>query len=90
MFQREIDGLFQGLPNVPGIAYDILIAGFDDMCRDHVRCYTWQGAKDMQTGQPKVQQGQVPIQVYKHPIQIISWSIVRSKKNAGTGGHATA
>ena len=35
MFQSNIDKLFQGLPNVFGIADDILIAGFDDMERDH-------------------------------------------------------
>ena len=35
MLQRKIDILLQGLPNVFGIADDILIAGFDDMGRDH-------------------------------------------------------
>ena len=35
MLQRKIDELFQGLPNVFGIADDILIAEFDDLGRDH-------------------------------------------------------
>ena len=35
MFQRKIDELFQGLPTVFGIADNILIAGFDDLERDH-------------------------------------------------------
>ena len=35
MLQRKIDKLFQGLPNVFGIADDILIAGFDDLSRDY-------------------------------------------------------
>ena len=35
MFQMKIDKLFQGLPNVFDIANDILIAGFDDLGRDH-------------------------------------------------------
>ena len=35
MFQRKIDELFQGLPNVFDIADDILNAGIDDMDRGH-------------------------------------------------------
>ena len=35
MFQRKIDELFQGLPNVLAFVDDIFIAGFNDMCRDH-------------------------------------------------------
>ena len=35
MSQRKIDELFHRLPNVFGIADDILITGFDDMCREH-------------------------------------------------------
>ena len=35
MFQRKIDELFLGLPNVFGIADDILIEGFDEMGRAH-------------------------------------------------------
>ena len=35
IFLRKIDELFQGLPNVFGTADNILIAGFDDMGRDH-------------------------------------------------------
>ena len=35
MFQRKIDGLFQGLPNLFAIVDDIPIAWFDDMGRDH-------------------------------------------------------
>ena len=35
MFDRKIDGLFQGLPNVFYIVHDILIAGCNDMGRDH-------------------------------------------------------
>ena len=35
MFQRKTDKLLHGLPNVFAIADDILIAGFDDLCRDN-------------------------------------------------------
>ena len=33
--QRKIDEIFQGFSNVFGIADDIVIAGFDDLGRDH-------------------------------------------------------
>ena len=35
MFQRKIDELFHGLPNVFGIAYDVMTSGFDDVGGDH-------------------------------------------------------
>ena len=35
IFQREIDKLFNDIPNVFGVADDILIAGFDGDGRDH-------------------------------------------------------
>ena len=35
MFQKKIDELFNGMPNVFGIADDILIAGFDELGKDH-------------------------------------------------------
>ena len=35
MFQRKLDELFQWLPNMFGIADDILVGGFNDMDRDH-------------------------------------------------------
>ena len=35
MFQKKIDELFSGMPNVFGIADDILIAGFNELGRDH-------------------------------------------------------
>ena len=35
MFQRRIDKLFHRVPNVFGIADDILIVGFDDFGKDH-------------------------------------------------------
>ena len=35
MFQKRIDELFRGMPNVFGIADDILIAGFNEQGRDH-------------------------------------------------------
>ena len=54
MFQRKINKLFQGLPNVLGIADDILIAEFDNTGKDI--CYTSEGADDMQTGQLEAQQ----------------------------------
>ena len=34
MFQRKIDELFQGLPNVFGIDDDIFIAGFNELGRE--------------------------------------------------------
>ena len=33
MFQRKVDKLLHVLPNVFGIAYDILIVGFDELDR---------------------------------------------------------
>ena len=33
MFQKKIDELFSNMPNVFGIAYGILIAGFDEQVR---------------------------------------------------------
>ena len=35
MFQRKIDEIFKDLPNVFGIADDILIAGYDSDGKDH-------------------------------------------------------
>ena len=35
MFEGEEDELFKGLPSVFGIAYDILIAGLNDLNRDY-------------------------------------------------------
>ena len=35
MFQKNIDGLFNGMSNVFAIAVDILIAGFDEQGRNH-------------------------------------------------------
>ena len=35
MFQRKIDELFKGIPKMFGITDDILIAGFDELDRDH-------------------------------------------------------
>ena len=35
MFQKKIDELFIGMPNLFGIADDILIAGFDEWGKDH-------------------------------------------------------
>ena len=35
IFQRKIYQIFKDLPNVFGIAYDMLAAGYDENCRDH-------------------------------------------------------
>ena len=35
MFQKKVDELFQGVPNVSGIIDKILIAVFSDLGRDH-------------------------------------------------------
>ena len=35
MLQKKIDELFSGMPNVFGIANDILIAGIDKQGKDH-------------------------------------------------------
>ena len=35
MFQKEIDKLFSGIPNVFGIPDCILIPGFDEWGKDH-------------------------------------------------------
>ena len=35
MFQKKTDELFSGMPNVLGIADDILIAGFDKQGKDN-------------------------------------------------------
>ena len=52
------DKLFQGLPNVFGIADDILIVGFDGMDRDHNATLD-----KVQTGKSEAEQRQVYIQV---------------------------
>ena len=38
MFQRRIDKIFKDLPNVFGIIYDILVAGYEDDRKDHDEC----------------------------------------------------
>ena len=53
MFQRKIDELFIGIPNVFGIADDILIVGFDEQGKDHDETLR-QGILDMQTGKHKL------------------------------------
>ena len=35
MLQKKIDELFSGMPNVFGIAGEILIAGFNEQGKDH-------------------------------------------------------
>ena len=35
MFQKKIDELFSGIPNIFSIDYDILIADFDEQGKDH-------------------------------------------------------
>ena len=35
MFQKKIDKLFRCMPDVYGIADDILITGFDEQGKDH-------------------------------------------------------
>ena len=35
VFQKKVDKLFYGMPNVFGIALDILIVGFDEIGRNH-------------------------------------------------------
>ena len=46
MFQKKIDELFSGMPNVFTIADDIIIVGFDELGRDNGH-NTRQGAKNM-------------------------------------------
>ena len=36
MFQKKIDEIFSGMPNVFGITDIILIADFDEQGRDHI------------------------------------------------------
>ena len=35
MFQRKKDEIFKDLPNVFGVAYDILVVGYDSDGKDH-------------------------------------------------------
>ena len=37
MLQKKVDEIFEDLPNVFGIADDILIVGYDDYSRDYDR-----------------------------------------------------
>ena len=53
MFQWKIDKIFKGLPNVFGIADDILIVGYDAERRDHDETLKWVRLM-CQTGKPKV------------------------------------
>ena len=41
MLQQKIDKIFQELPNVFGIAYDILIIGFGENSREHEGTLRW-------------------------------------------------
>ena len=52
MFQKKIDELISGMPNVFGIANDNLVAGFDELDRDHDVTVD-KVAKNMQSGKPK-------------------------------------
>ena len=54
MFQRKIDVLFQGLPNLFGIVDDIFIAGFDDKGRDK-DASLGKVLRNMRAGSPKAQ-----------------------------------
>ena len=48
MFQKNVDEFFHGIANIFGIIDDILIAGFDELGRDHDEIR--QDAKKMLTG----------------------------------------
>ena len=45
MFQRKIDGIFKEIPNVFGIADDVLVVGYESHWAEHektlCRCYKY-------------------------------------------------
>ena len=51
MFQKKTDKLFSGMPNVFGIADDILIVGIDEWGKDHVE--TLEKVLSIQAGKSK-------------------------------------
>ena len=63
MFQRKIGELFQGIPNLFDITDDILIAGLNELGRDHDETVV----KTLK-GQPKTQQRQVQFQIHQHSL----------------------
>ena len=67
MFQRKIDELFQGLSNVFGIVYDIIIAGFQDIGRDHDATLN-KVLRICRQANSKLNKDKMPISVYKHTI----------------------
>ena len=67
MFQRKIDEIFKGLPNVFGIADDILVVGYDIDGKD-LDEYTMMSTRDIQTGKSKTKQRQMPFQMHISPI----------------------
>ena len=48
MFHKKIDELFNGMPNISGIADAIILVGFDEISRDHDA--TLDMVLNMQTG----------------------------------------
>ena len=62
MFWRKVDEIFKNLPNVFGIADDILAVGYDCDGKDHDNTL-WK-----QAGKHKIKQRRMSLQVHIHPI----------------------
>ena len=60
MFQHKIDEIFSDIPNVFGIADDILVIGYAMMMSTDLQCDCEKGATKMQRSQPQTKQRKMP------------------------------
>ena len=70
IFQRKMDEIFKDLPNVFGIADDILVLGYDVDGKDHDHTL-WRVLADMQTGKSKTKQWQMSFQMHISPTFLV-------------------
>ena len=92
IFQRKIDEIFNDMPNVFGIADDIVVVWYEDDDRDHNE--TVQNVlQKCRKVNLKLNKDKVSFQVYIYPIpwrgDIKKWSTTRSTENQGPHGDAS-
>ena len=92
VFQQKIDETLKELPNLFGIADDILVIGYKADRKDHDETLQ----RVLQVCRPsdfEIKQRQVSFQVYINPIlwgsHIVAWSKTRPTEAQGTYGNAT-
>ena len=91
MFQRKIDEIVKDMPNVFGIANDILVAGYDADGKDHDETVlrVLQRCRQVNLKLNK----DVSFQVYFNPVlwgsHITKWGQTRPAENQGPDGDAT-